>query len=103
MFFFNLDRMFVQYLVLQVCRSTDPPQDMRNSRNFALAFLLQHYLLNTDLATKVRMDRVHVREKLLRARNKIMARLDRDVVRAAIHSAAFPKAIGTSFGSTSMN
>src|SRR5271166_3131119 len=41
--FGDLSRMFVEYMILQVCKITDPAKDARNNDNHTVAFLLQHY------------------------------------------------------------
>ena len=88
-FFGDLNRMFVEYMILQVCRITDPAQDARKNDNHTMAFLLKHYDFGADRATKVRLnalaDRLHgFRKKLVDARNKLISHADRDAIRAGI-------------------
>ena len=35
--------MFVEYMILQVCKITDPAQDFRKNDNHTIAFLLKNY------------------------------------------------------------
>src|SRR5271166_4769185 len=71
--FGDLSRMFVEYMILQVCKITDPAKDARNNDNHTVAFLLQHYDFSADPATVSRLaslaDRLHAfRKKLIDAR-----------------------------------
>jgi hypothetical protein len=41
--FGDLNRMFNEYVILQVCKITEPAKDFRKNYNHTIAFLLQHY------------------------------------------------------------
>ncbi len=47
-FFGDLNRVLIEYMILQVCKITDPAKDFRNNDNHTTAFLLSHY----DLAAE---------------------------------------------------
>jgi len=82
-FFYDLNRVLNEYIILQVCKITDPAQDYRNNDNHTIAFLLQHYDFSDDPPTtlkrleELRADMQAFREKLLPARNKLISHLDR--------------------------
>src|ERR1700746_1888311 len=74
-FFGDLNRVLNEYVILQVCKITDPAQDYRNNDNHTIAFLLQRYDFSDDPPTtlklqELRADMQAFREKLLPARNK---------------------------------
>jgi hypothetical protein len=86
-FFGDINRMFVEYMILQVCKITDPAQDFRKNDNHTIAFLLQHYDFSADPATIQRLAQLDARlqafrEKLLPARNKLISHSDRDAILA---------------------
>jgi hypothetical protein len=75
-FFGDLNRVLNEYVILQVCKITDPAQDIRNNDNHTIAFLLQHYDFSDDppilkRLNDLRADMQAFREKLLPARNKL--------------------------------
>jgi AbiU2 len=85
-FFDDLNWVLNEYIILQVCKITDPAQDYRNNDNHTIAFLLQHYDFSNDPPTtltrleELRADLQAFREKLLPARNKLISHLDRDAI-----------------------
>jgi AbiU2 len=84
-FFDDLNRVLNEYIILQVCKITDPAQDYRNNDNHTIAFLLQHYDFSDDPPTLTRLEELRAdmkafREKLLPARNKLISHLDRDAI-----------------------
>jgi AbiU2 len=86
-FFGDLNRVLNEYVILQVCKITDPAQDIRNNDNHTIAFLLQHYDFSDDppilkRLNDLRADMQAFREKLLPARNKLISHLDRDAILA---------------------
>ncbi len=86
-FFGDINRMLREYIILQVCKITDPARDVRKNDNHTIAFLLQHYDFSTAPATKRRLGQLDAllqafREKLLPARNKIIAHSDRNTILA---------------------
>jgi hypothetical protein len=86
-FFGDLNKMFVEYIILQVCKITDHAQDFRKNDNHTIAFLLQHYDFSADPATAQRLAQLDkglqaFRQKLLPARNKLISHADRDAIMA---------------------
>jgi len=86
-FFGDMNRMFVEYMILQVCKITDPAQDFRKNDNHTISFLLRHYDLSADPATTQRLAQLDARlqafrQMLLPARNKLISHSDRDAIMA---------------------
>ena len=86
-FFGDINRMFVEYMILQVCKITDPAQDFRKNDNHTIAFLLRHYDFSADLKTTQRLAQLDARlqafrQMLLPARNKLISHSDRDAIMA---------------------
>jgi hypothetical protein len=86
-FFGDLNRMLVEYIILQVCKITDPAQDFRRNDNHTIAFLLQHYSFSSDAAKECRLAVLDAqlqafRQKLLPARNKLISHSDRAAIMA---------------------
>jgi hypothetical protein len=93
--FGDLNRMFVEYMILLVCKITDPAKDAHNNDNHSVAFLLQHYDFSDDSATTKRLvnlaDRLHAfRKKVIGARNKVISHSDREAIRAGRPLGAAP-------------
>jgi len=81
-FFRDLSRVLIEYVVLLVCKITDPAQDSRNNDNHTIAFLLQHDELNRDPLTLKRLHELRDQlqafgAKLRRARDKLISHSDR--------------------------
>lgn len=86
-FFGDLNRMFVEYMILQVCKITDPAQDIRKNDNHTIAFLMKHYDFSSDPTTRQRLNQLGgrlqaFRQMLLPARNKLISHSDRQAVLA---------------------
>ncbi|HXW72367.1 MAG TPA: hypothetical protein VEK34_13140 [Methylocella sp.] len=86
-FFGDLNKMFVEYIILQVCKITDPAKDLRKNDNHTIAFLLQHYDFSADDPMKQILEELDAqlqafRGKLLPARNKLISHSDRDAILA---------------------
>jgi hypothetical protein len=86
-FFGDINKMFVEYIILQVCKITDPTQDFRGNDNHTIAFLLQHYDFSADPAKMERLAQLDARlqafrQNLLPARNKLISHSDRDTILA---------------------
>src|SRR5262245_23367387 len=86
-FFGDLNRMLNEYVILQVCKITDPAHDIRKNDNHTIAFLLEHYDFSSDPSILKRLKELDAsmrafREKLLPARNKLISHLDRDAILA---------------------
>ena len=86
-FFGDLNRMFVEYMILQVCKITDPAQDFRKNDNHTIAFLLKNYDFSSDPAMSQRLNQLDgrlqaFRQMLLPARNKLISHSDRQTILA---------------------
>jgi hypothetical protein len=86
-FFGDLSQMFREYIILQVCKITDPARDFKKNDNHSIAFLLQHYDFSSDPAKERRLATLDAklnafREKLLAARNKLISHSDRVAIMA---------------------
>ena len=88
MFFGDLNRVLNEYVILQVCKITDPAHDVYNNDNHTIAFLLEHYDFSSDPPILKRLEELQARleafgKKLVAARNKLIAHLDRAAILAA--------------------
>jgi hypothetical protein len=84
-FFEDLNNILVEYIILTVCKITDPAQDNRKNDNHTIDYLIKHYDCRADVATAERLDRLCARikafrKKLLPARNKLIAHSDRKTI-----------------------
>jgi AbiU2 len=87
-FFGDLNQALNEYVILQACKIADPAHDNRGNDNHTIAFLLDHYDFSSDPPTLKRLEELHARseafgKKLLAARNKLIAHLDRAAILAA--------------------
>jgi AbiU2 len=103
-FFGDLNRMSVEYMILQVCKITDPARDFRKNDNHTIAFLLRHYDFSADPATIRQLAQLDARlqafrEKLLPARNKLISHSDRGAILAGQALGGAPQSEWMSFGS----
>jgi hypothetical protein len=101
-FFGDLNRMFNEYLILQVCKITDPAKDVKKNDNHTVAFLLQHYNFAADPAAERRLkllaDRLHAfRKRVEAARNKFISHSDRTAIMAGVALGAAPQAAWDGF------
>jgi hypothetical protein len=83
-FFFDLHALFVRNLVLEICKITDPARTMGRA-NLTVKFLIEHSDFSSTPATldtlKRLSDSIHAfRNKIVHARNKFIAHLDRESV-----------------------
>jgi hypothetical protein len=86
-FFGDLNRVLNEYVILQVCKITDPAHDNRNNDNHTIAFLLEHYDLSSDPPILKRLKDLHAsmqafRQKILPARHKLISHSDRAAILA---------------------
>ena len=84
-FFGDLNAILREYIILAVCKITDPAQDNRKNDNHTIDYLIKHYDCRADVATAERLDRLCARieafrKKLLPARNKLIAHSDRKTI-----------------------
>ncbi|KAF2992114.1 hypothetical protein OGR47_09670 [Methylocystis sp. MJC1] len=103
--FADLNRIFIEYVILQVCKITDPAQDARKNDNHTVAFLLQRYDFISEPAIKARLaaiaDQLQAfRNKLVEARNKLISHADRNAILAGL-ALRRRRTTGMSFGLTS--
>jgi len=94
--FSDLNRVLIEYTILQVCKITDPAKDGRNNNNHTVAFLLQHYDFRKKPEVLASLDELHrkllaFRQKLLPARNKVISHSDRDTIIAGTALGGAPK------------
>jgi AbiU2 len=102
--FGDLNRMFNEYLILQVCKITDPAKDMKKNDNHTVTFLLQHYDFSVDPAAQRRLkllaDQLHAfRKQVEAARNKFISHSDRTAILAGAALGAAPQAAWDGFWS----
>lgn len=81
-FFGDLSQILVEYVILQICKITDPATDFRGNLNHTVDFFLSYAEMG---GRKPRMIEVATgmmafREKLKPARNKLISHLDREAV-----------------------
>ena len=72
-FFGDVNRVLNEYVILQVCKITDPARDKRNNDNHTIAFLLEHYDFSNEPSILEPLEELQAsmrafREKLLPAR-----------------------------------
>jgi hypothetical protein len=95
--FGDLHQVLVEYIILQICKITDPAQDFRKNDNHTVAFLLQHYGLTADPQIGKRLAELDrktqaFRQKLLPARNKLISHADRAAILAGSTLGGAPQA-----------
>lgn len=86
-FFGDLNTMFREYMIQQICKITDPAQSGRKDSNLTIEYLTHHYGPLVESVERERLTALGAeiqafRAKLLPARNKLISHLDRDAVRA---------------------
>jgi hypothetical protein len=82
-FFGDLNKVLIEYAILQVCKITDPAKDFRGNENHTTSFFVTaaDFSLEPDKGRRLAelhasMDRL--REKLKPARDKVISHLDRN-------------------------
>jgi hypothetical protein len=86
-FFGDLNKVIIEYVILQVCKITDPAKDARGNYNHTTEFFVKESDFTTEPAKATRLAELHssmqnIRAKLKPARDKIISHLDRDAIRA---------------------
>jgi hypothetical protein len=81
----DINRVLIEYTILQVCRITDAAKDRQGNENHTVAFLLAKYDFSGDPNKQRRLADLNgaiqaFREKLLPARHKRIAHADRGAV-----------------------
>jgi hypothetical protein len=84
-FFGDLNRLFVEHLVLHICRLTDTAQ-MNGRKNLTVKFLIEHSDFSAAPDTLDKLNRISAnidafRKKLLPARHRFIGHLDLEAVR----------------------
>lgn len=86
--FSDLNHILIEYVILQVCKVTDPVKQGANENQTA-AFMLKHYDFQNEPQSLQRLielcDRLKAfRQKVLPARNKLISHADREAIRAGV-------------------
>lgn len=98
-FFHDLQEILIQYILLNICKLTDPPHP-RQSDNLTVVYILE--LVGTEAAKKLALDelsekihsfRIYIRD----ARHKIIAHLDKDTALSKGFLGAFPREANDAF------
>jgi hypothetical protein len=84
-FFGDLNRLFIEHLVLHICRLTDNAQ-ISGRNNLTVKFLIEHSDFSTAPGTLEKLKRISVnldafRKKILPARHRFIGHLDLEAVR----------------------
>jgi len=92
-FFYDLQGILIEYLILSICKLTDPPHS-RQGDNLTVKYLLKN--IEPDVIQKLGLntlsDKIHnFRDYIDRARNKIIAHLDKDTALNQKTLGAFPE------------
>jgi AbiU2 len=80
--FGDLSQVIREYVILQVCKMTDPARDVRGNDNHTVAFLLEYYDFSSDFPLRERLTSLRAQlesfgAKLRPARNKLISHADR--------------------------
>jgi AbiU2 len=95
-FFGDINRILIEYLILQVCKVTDPAEDFRKNDNLTIAFLLRHYDFSAEPAVGQRLfqlsDKLQNFRKIIEpARNKFISHADRSAILQDLTLGAAPQ------------
>jgi hypothetical protein len=103
-FFHDLNKIFIDYLLLGICKLTDPAHYGKNDRyeNLSVEYILE--LVGQPTANQLGLDqlskKIHsIRDRLRAARNKILAHSDKHIMISQKVIGAFPKETGDDFWS----
>jgi hypothetical protein len=82
-FFGDLNKVLIEYVILQVCKITDPARDVRGNENHTTGFFVAAADLSSEPEKRRRLTELHasmqgLREKLKPARDKVISHLDRN-------------------------
>jgi len=86
-FFGDINRILIEYLILQVCKVTDAANDFKKNDNLTVAFLLQHYDFSSQPAADKKLrqlaSQLHSFRRIVEpARNKFISHADRSAILA---------------------
>jgi hypothetical protein len=86
-FFGDINKVLIEYVILQVCKVTDPAKDVHGNLNHTTEFFVKETDFSSDPGKPQRLAELHasmqnIRAALKPARNKIISHLDRDAIRA---------------------
>lgn len=98
-FFGDLRNILVQYVVLNMCKFTDPAH-FRQDDNLTVQYILE--LIGPKASKELGLDRLSeeiyaIRRYVIEARNKYIAHFDREVSASSKIVGAFPSEVGDSF------
>ena len=82
-FFGDLNKVLIEYVILQVCKITDPARDIRGNENHTTGFFVAAADFSSEPDKGRRLVVLHasmqrLREKLKPARDKVISHLDRN-------------------------
>ena len=86
-FFGDINKVLIEYVILQVCKVTDPAKDLRGNYNHTTEFFVKETNFSCDPGKARRLAELHasmqnIRAKIKPARDKVISHLDRDTIRA---------------------
>lgn len=98
-FFRDLNHILVEYILLNMCKLTDPPSSCGNDN---LTFKQSMEVVGPDVSKQLGLDesseKIHqIRPHVTPARNKIIAHADRNTLLSGETLGAFPKDVGDAF------
>lgn len=81
----DLNRIFIEYILLQVCKLTDPATDHRGIQNLTISFLVKGTDFSNSPETKIKLENLSnklkaFRDKHISVRNKLISHYDRDTI-----------------------
>jgi hypothetical protein len=92
-FFHDLQGILIEYLILSICKLTDPPH-FRNDDNLTVKYILENIAPDViqSLGLNILSDKIHVfRDYIISARNKIIAHPDKETLLTQKTLGAFPE------------
>jgi hypothetical protein len=98
-FFRDLNHIFVEYILLNMCKLIDPARS-RGNDNLTIEQILE--LVGPDVSKQLELDRLSAQIHRIKpyvgpARNKIIAHSDKDTLLSGEILGAFPKDVGDAF------
>jgi hypothetical protein len=98
-FFGDISAILVKYILLSMCKITDPPHSKGND-NLSVKYILETFSpeLKKQLGLEELSDKIHsIRDYIRGARHKIIAHIDKNTLLSGKILGAFPKEVGDSF------
>ncbi|HEY5080785.1 MAG TPA: hypothetical protein VII91_02475 [Bauldia sp.] len=86
-FFGDLNTILIEYVILQICKITDPAKDNRGKENHTTEFFAKNSDFSSEPAKAQRLEQLHAamqvfRNKVKPARDKLISHLDRNAILA---------------------